>query len=142
MRGIVAVERSSPLSTLPEGLFSRAWTVMTNAVTGLISVRKIDERGSMVVTVEEQALRRQHLQLLLFSARTAVVRHDTASYRSSLAGARQWLGEFFDLSDATAVGLLNEVQALEPIDIDPRLPDVSGSSRALQGNVPVHQVER
>lgn len=140
VRGIVAVERSSPLSTLPEGFFSRAWTVMTNAVAGLISVRKVDERGSMVVTVEEQALRRQHLQLLLFSARTAVVRHDTASYRSSLAGARQWLGEFFDLSDATAVGLLDEIQALEPIDIDPPLPDVSGSSRALQGNVPARRV--
>jgi uroporphyrin-3 C-methyltransferase len=140
VRGIVAVERSSPLSTLPEGLFARAWTVMTNAVTGLISVRKIDGRGGMVVTVEEQALRRQHLQLLLFSARAAVVRHDTASYRSSLAGARQWLGEFFDLSDATAVGLLNQIQALEPIDIDPPLPDVSGSSRALQSNVPARRV--
>lgn len=142
VRGIVAVERSSPLSTLPEGFLSRAWTVMANAVSGLISVRKIDERGSMVVTVEEQALRRQHLQLLLFSARTAVVRHDIASYRSSLAGARQWLGEFFDLSDATAVGLLNEIQALEPVDIDPPLPDVSGSSRALQGNAAARQVER
>lgn len=142
VRGIVAVERSSPLSTLPEGFFSRAWTVMVNAVTGLITVRKVDERGSMVVTIEEQALRRQHLQLLLFSARAAVVRHDTASYRSSLAGARQWLGEFFDLSDATAVGLLKEIQALEPIDIDPPLPDVSGSSRALQGNVPARRVEQ
>jgi uroporphyrin-3 C-methyltransferase len=140
VRGVVAVERSTPLSALPEGLFARAWTVMANAVKGLIAVRKIDERGGLMVTVEEQALRRQHLQLLLFSARTAVVRHDTASYRSSLAGARQWLGEFFDLSDAKAVALLDEIQALEPVDIDPPLPDVSGSSRALQGSLPARRV--
>lgn len=139
VRGIVAVERASPLGSLPDGLLARAWTVMLNAVKGLISVRRIDERGGMIVTVEEQALRRQHLQLLLFSARTAVVRHDTASYRSSLAGARQWLGEFFDLSDPACVALLNEIQALEPVDIDPKLPDVSGSAQALQSGVPARR---
>jgi uroporphyrin-3 C-methyltransferase len=139
VRGIVAVERSTPVSALPEGIFDRAWTVVSNAVKALISIRKIDERGGNVVTIEEQALRRQHLQLLLFSARTAVVRHDNTSYRSALAGARQWLGEFFDLSDPKAIALLNEVQALEPIDIDPPLPDVSGSSRALQSTVPARK---
>ena len=140
VRGIVAVERSTPLNALPEGLFARAWTVMVNAVKGLIAVRKIDKRGGLMVTVEEQALRRQHLQLLLFSARTAVVRHDNASYRSALAGAKQWLGEFFDLTDPKAVALLEEVRKLEPIDINPPLPDVSGSSRILQGQMPARRV--
>ncbi|HEY4367985.1 MAG TPA: uroporphyrinogen-III C-methyltransferase [Steroidobacteraceae bacterium] len=139
VRGIVAVERSSPTEALPEGMLSRAWTVARNAISGLLSVRKIDDRAGSVVTLEEQALRRQHLQLLLFSARTAVVRHDDASYRSALAGARQWLGEFFDTSSAATSGLLNEIQALEPIDIDPQLPDVSGSSRILQRAVPARR---
>lgn len=139
VRGIVAVERITPASSLPEGPLARAWTVVGNAVKGLISFRKIDERGGSVVTIEEQALRRQHLQLLMFSARTAVVRHDNASYRSALAGARQWLGQFFDLTDPTCIALLKEVQALEPIDIDPPLPDVSGSSRALQSMMPARR---
>lgn len=139
VRGIVAVERATPANELPAGTFARAWTVARNAIAGLISFRKIDERGGSVVTLEEQALRRQHLQLLMFSARTAVVRHDNASYRSSLAGARQWLGEFFDLTDPTCIALLQEVQALEPVDIDPPLPDVSGSSRALQRMLPARR---
>lgn len=139
VRGIVAVERVTPSGALPEGIFARAWAVARNAIAGLISVRKVDDRGGSIVTVEEQALRRQHLQLLLFSARTAVVRHDNPGYRSALAGARQWLGEFFDLTDPAAALLLDEIQQLEPIDIDPRLPDISGSSRALQRLMPARR---
>jgi uroporphyrin-3 C-methyltransferase len=139
VRGIVAVERTSPVQTLPEGLFSRAWVVARNAISGLISIRKVDDRAGSVVTLEEQALRRQHLQLLLFSARTAVVRHDNASYRSALAGARQWLSEFFDVNDAATTSLLNEIQSLEPINIDPQLPDVSGSARILQRTIPARR---
>lgn len=137
--GIVAVERTAPANVLPDGFFARAWAVARNAIAGLISVRKVDDRGGSVVTLEEQSLRRQHLQLLLYSARAAVVRHDNASYRSALAGSRQWLNEFFDLSDPATAGLLKEVQALEPVDIDPPLPDVSGSQRTLQRLMPTRR---
>ena len=136
VRGIVAVERTSPVATLPEGLFARAWAVARNAISGLISIRTVDDRAGSVVTLEQQDLRRQHLQLLLFSARTAVVRHDNASYRSALAGARQWLGEFFDVNDPATIAMLSEIQSLEPVNVDPQLPDVSGSARILQRLVP------
>ncbi|MFL6620123.1 MAG: uroporphyrinogen-III C-methyltransferase [Povalibacter sp.] len=132
VRGIVALERDTRIHELPEGLFARAWAVARNAVAGLITVRKIDARDSTVVTIEEQSLRRQHLQLLLYSARAAVVRHDETAYRSAMAGARQWLGEFFDLEDPSTAALANEIRNLEPIDIDPDVPDVSGSLRTLQ----------
>lgn len=139
VRGIVAVERVTPSNALPEGFFARAWAVARNAIAGLVSIRKVDDRGGSIVTIEEQALRRQHLQLLLFSARAAAVRHDNPGYRSALAGARQWVGEFFDLTNPSAALLLEEIQRLEPIDIDPRLPDVSGSSRALQRLMPARR---
>jgi uroporphyrin-3 C-methyltransferase len=132
VRGIVALERDTRDQHLPDGFFARAWAVARNAIAGLITVHKVGARDSTVVTIEEQALRRQHLQLLLYSARAAVVRHDETAYRSALAGARQWLGEFFDLSDAGAAALAKEVANLEPIDIDPALPDISGSLSSLQ----------
>jgi uroporphyrin-3 C-methyltransferase len=137
--GIVAVERATPLTRLPEGFLARAWAVARNAIAGLVTVRKIDSRGGNIVTLEEQALRRQHLQLLLYSARAAVVRHDSTAYRSALAGARQWLGEFFDLTDPQAAALAREVQALEPVNIDPPLPDVTKSSQALQRLMPARR---
>ena len=39
----------------------------------------------------------------------------------SLASARRWLGEFFDLTDPSVQTMLKEVQALEPVDVDPPL---------------------
>ncbi|HEY5808187.1 MAG TPA: uroporphyrinogen-III C-methyltransferase [Povalibacter sp.] len=137
--GIVAVERETPAGKLPDGFLARAWAVARNAIAGLISVRQVDSRGGSIVTIEEQALRRQHLQLLLYSARAAVVRHDNTAYRSALAGARQWLGEFFDVSDPAAAALAAEVAKLEAINVDPSLPDVSGSSKALQRLLPARR---
>ena len=59
-----------------------------------------------------------------------------AAYRASLAGARQWLGDYFELSSPGAQALLEQIQQLEPIEIDPQLPDISGSARALQRLLP------
>jgi len=133
VKGIVALERPGIDATvLPEGRWARGWAVGRQAISNLISVRKVDDAASRVVQPEEQLLRRQHLQLLLFAARNAVVRRDSSSYRSSLAGARQWLGDFFDLNQPAAEVLLDEISALEPINIAPRVPDISSSARMLR----------
>jgi len=130
LRGIEK-QRDVPAPAPAQGALSRAWSVVREVLAKLIVVREVKDRDTMVVTAHQSLLRRQHLQLLLFSARTAVARHDETSYRSSLSQARQWLGEFFDLSDPAANALLEDIQALEPVDIDPPLPDISSSSRAL-----------
>jgi uncharacterized protein HemX len=53
-----------------------------------------------------------------------------------LAAARHALGEFFDLSQPTTQSLLNEVQALEPVDVDPALPSLAGPINALRRMMP------
>jgi len=137
IKGVVSVERASnSTAVLPEGFFARAKAVAARALASLIQVRKVDNQAGTVVTLDEELVRRQHLQLLLFTARTAVARHDGAAYRTSLASARQWLGEFFDLGDGINRALLAEIQLLEPVNIDPALPDISASARLLRQLTP------
>lgn len=137
VEGLLAVEREgAPRDDLPDGFFARARAIAGNALAGLIRVRRVDERGGSVVTHDEELVRRQHLQLLLFTARTALARHDQPTYRSSLAAARQWLGEYFDVDASSTQTLLREIQLLEAVDIDPRLPDISKSTEALQRLMP------
>jgi uroporphyrin-3 C-methyltransferase len=137
IKGVVSVERAANgPAVLPDGFFARAKAVAARALASLIQVRKVDSAAGTVVTLDEEFVRRQHLQLLLFTARSAVARHDGATYRTSLAGARQWLGEFFDLSTAANAALLKEIQLLEPVNIDPELPDISGSARLLRQMTP------
>ena len=140
IKGISPLESPAPPGEpLPTGTMSRAWTLTRNTLTHLIVVRDVDDLSGRVVTAEEALLRRQHLQLLLFSARTAVPRHDSASYRNSLASARQWLDQYFDVSTPSGQALRTEIQALEPIDIDPKLPDLSASSQSLRKQMPARR---
>jgi uroporphyrin-3 C-methyltransferase len=143
IKGIVATQRrAGGERKLPDGWFARAIAVASNALSSIIVIRSVDERSGSVVTAEERLVRRQHLQLLLFSARTAVIRRDGSGYRSALAHARESLGDFFDLSDPDALTLLNEVRSLEPMVIDPRLPDIARSAQLLQRMMPSAGSER
>jgi uroporphyrin-III C-methyltransferase len=140
VKGILVTEREAfDRSSLPDGMFARAWAILGQTLSNLIVVRKVDNLAGSVITAEEALLRRQHLQLLLFAARTAVARHDEEGYRTALAGARRSLGEFFDLSKPETQALLTEVQALEPIDVDPTLPNISASASALRRMMPARR---
>lgn len=137
VKGILVAERNAfDRTRLPDGMFARASTVLSQTFSNLIVVRKVDDLSGSVITAEEALLRRQHLQLLFFAARTAVIRHDEAAYRTALAGARRSIGEFFDLSKPETQSLLEEVQALEPVNVDPALPTVTGSINTLRRMVP------
>lgn len=137
VKGVIAAERSAiDRSTLPDGLFARAWAMVRRTLASLVTVRRVDDLAGRIVSADEALLRRQHLQLLLFAARTAAARHDSDSYRSALASARRSLDEFFDLDDPIVQTLLREVQALEPIDVDPPLPELGDATRALRRLTP------
>ncbi len=137
VKGILATqERSSLDENLPQSFLPRAWALLGRTLENLIRVREVDETAGGIVTHEEALLRRAHLQLLLFSARSAVARHDASAYSSALASARTWLKELFDLTDPATQAVLKELQAIEPIQISPPLPDISGSTTALRRLMP------
>lgn len=137
VKGLTAGEREpEPIDALPSGWFARARAILARALASLVRVRNVDEHGGAVVTQDEQLVRKQHLQLLLFTARSAVPRSDQPAYRTALSGARRWLGEFFDVNAPSAQALLKEIQLLEAIEIDPKLPDISKSGEALQRLMP------
>ncbi len=141
VKGIVPAERSDAhAQELPDSFLPRAWAIARRSIANLIRVREVDDAAGGIVTNEEALLRREHLRLLFFSARAALARHDDAGYRHALAGARTWLGESFDVSQPSARAVLKEIHALEPIDIDPPLPDISRSSAALRRLMPHERV--
>src|SRR5512138_955806 len=139
VKGIVAAERADTHDReLPESFLPRAWAIARHSIGNLIRVREVDEAAGGLVTKEEALLRREHLRLLLFSARAALARNDDVAYRHALASARTWLGQSFDVNQPSAG--LKEIHALEPIDIDPPLPDISASSTALRRMMPRERV--
>jgi uroporphyrin-III C-methyltransferase len=121
---------------LPSGFFERAWAVIKGTFASLFSVERVHGGGGSLVSAEDEVLRRQHLQLLIFSARVAVIRHDSSAYRTALTGAQRWLDQYFEMSDAATAGVRKQLTALLTVDIDPPLPDISRSSKLLQRLTP------
>jgi len=143
VKGIVASEREKlSRAATPEGMLARAWAMTKNALSNLVVVTDVEDETSRIVTDEEALLRRQYLQLLLLSARTAVARHDEVAYRQALSSARRVLSDFFDLSSPAGQAVLANIQALEPVNIDPELPDISRSSELLRRLVPAQRAPR
>lgn len=129
---VAAATRTQPAET-PQGPIDRATQRFSQATKDLFSLRRVDPGTARIVTREEEALRRQHLGLLLFSARVAVMQQDAEAYTSAVRAAATWLAEFFDPSDPQVIAAGEELAALAAINIDPALPPVGDAMRALQG---------
>ena len=92
----VATARRSPPVELPGGMIERALQRVAQAFHDLVSLRRVDPANVRLVTGEEESLRRQHLELLLFSARIAATQQDCAAFVQSLRSADSLLAQFFD----------------------------------------------
>jgi uroporphyrin-3 C-methyltransferase len=126
------VHRDQPESKA-RGAFERAWQRIKQAVGDLVSLRRIEPATARLLTQEEESLRRQHLELLLFGARVAAMQPDGAAYRASLSAAGIWLQQYFDPSTPEVEAALAELAALELTTIEPPLPKVGDAGRLLQG---------
>jgi uroporphyrin-III C-methyltransferase len=118
-----------------EGRLARAWQRLLTAAHDLVSLRTIEPATSRLVTQEEDSLRRQHLQLLLFSARIAAMQPDGAAYGQSLRAASAWIEQYFDTTKPAGGAALAEISALAAVNIDPALPPVGHAASLLQSAI-------
>jgi uncharacterized protein HemX len=105
---------------------------LAEALRDLVSLKRIDPATTRLVTQEEESLRRQHLDLLMFSARVAAMEPDAAAYQQSLQAASDWLEHFFDVSSPKTAAVRAELAALRAVNIAPPLPAVGAAARQLQ----------
>ena len=115
------------------GRLEQAWERLKMAARDLISLRRIEPATARLVTKEEESLRRQHLELLLFAARIAAMQPDGAAYSQSLRAAGTWIEQYFDPASPEVTAALAEIDSLGAISIDPVLPEIGAAGRLLQG---------
>jgi uncharacterized protein HemX len=128
------VRRPAPQPDDERGL-ARAWHRLLEAARDLVSLRKIEPATSRLVTQEEDSLRRQHLQLLLFSSRIAAMQPDGAAYNQSLRAAAAWIEQYFDTTKPAGAAALAETAELAAVNIDPALPPVGQAASLLQSAI-------
>lgn len=128
----VASARRAPAADPPASGLDRALRRVNQAVHDLFSLRRVQPASVRLVTTEEESLRRQHLQLLLFAARIAVMQQDRPAYVQSLRSADAWLAEFFDGRSPGVRTARSEATALANVDIDPPRPETGAAAQLLR----------
>jgi uncharacterized protein HemX len=114
------------------GAVERGFARLAVALRDLVSFKRIDPATTRLVTQEEESLRRQHLELLLFSARVAAMGPDGAAYEQGLQAAGDWLTRYFDPASPRTELMQAEIKALRGVNIEPPLPAVGAAARQLQ----------
>ena len=97
-----------------------------------LRLRHHDRPVRKLVLSGQEALLRQNLELILETARLAVVQEDQALYRDSLTRLARSVRQYFRADDPAAAGLLADIQALRQIELRPPLPDLTPLLDALR----------
>jgi uroporphyrin-III C-methyltransferase len=130
---IASARRAEPSAAAEApGVFERAGRRLAQAWRDLFSFRRVDPSTARLVTREEESLRRQHLELLLFAARIAAMQEDKTAYVQSLRAIDAWLERFFDTGSAEVAAARLEIADLGAVDIDPARPEVGTAAQLLQ----------
>jgi uroporphyrin-3 C-methyltransferase len=128
----ITKQREPGKSQASASMFDRATGRLRQAWRDLFSYQRVDPAAIRLVTREEESLRRQHLELLLFAGRIAAMQQDRAAYVQSLRAALDWIDRFFDVRNETVAKARAELVELEAIDVDPATPEVGTAAQLLQ----------
>jgi len=99
---------------------------------GLVTVRRHQQPTEPLLPPDQDWFLRENLRLKLEQARLALLRTDTALFRQQLDEAGAWIGSYFDAGSAAVSNLQDSLSRLAGEELNPEIPDVSGSLKALR----------
>ncbi len=105
----------------PEKSLAGLWEQLRS----LVVIRRHDQPITPMLAPEQMELVRQILRLRLEAARSDLLAADGERWLLDLASAAEWLEENFDTSEPAAASLLEALERLRGVDVDPTLPDIS-----------------
>jgi uroporphyrin-3 C-methyltransferase len=98
----------------------------------LVRIQNIDEPAKPLLTPEQRYFLFSNLRLMLSGAQIAALSKDTPTFHDNLAQAKQWIQDYFDTDHDGVQQFLADIDGMSGIELDPELPDISGSLSALQ----------
>ncbi len=129
-------KRLAVVSEKRENAASVKWqeipTVVWNDIKSLVQVRRHQQPTEPLLAPQQAWFLYQNLQLKLEQARLAVLKQNTAVFAQSLEEVSQWLNRYFEAESAAVSSMQETVRNLRTIELQPTIPDVSGSLRELR----------
>ncbi len=133
--GVISLEGETPWW---EQVGDTVWRQFKDIVT----IRYERTGGPPLIAVEEEYFLRQNLRLELEAMRLALLRGDATGYQASNETARDWLRTYFDDSNEKVQTLLSELQDLQTVQMNPYVPDITGTLNAFRDVMEARQPVR
>mgnify|MGYP006279883087 FL=1 len=129
--GPAEVEPGEPAE--PVSGWRSAVAAVGDALSELVVVRRHDEDVRPLVAPEQEENLRLNLQLQLESARVALLRGETGTWRDTLEQARIWVERYFDTSAAATEAALASLEELAGAELEYDRPDPGRALEVLDG---------
>ncbi len=110
----------------------RAGRELLADLRNLVRIQNVSESAKPLLTPEQRYFLFNNLKVMLSGSQIAALRKDSATFRSNLDQAKQWLQEYFDTEQHAVRQLIADIDELSKVDLAPQLPDISGSLTALK----------
>ncbi|MAD44590.1 MAG: hypothetical protein CMI02_07240 [Oceanospirillaceae bacterium] len=124
------LKEESPDPDLP--WYQTLWMTTTDALQGLIRFRERSEPIAAPLTPDQQYYLQQNMHLMLEQAQVALLRRQTDLYQHSLSRVQDWLDEYLIVDDQRTEAARLALKELRGWQVNPPLPDISGSLLQLQ----------
>ncbi len=103
-----------------------------NELKTLIVIKRHDQSLAPVLTVEQQQTIRHILQLKIQGIRTALLNKQAELFMESIRDTLDWLYKHFNDDDPNVILLESRLQEFQAVQLNVKLPDISGSLRILR----------
>lgn len=101
-------------------------------IKSLFVIQRTGETQQVLLLPREEYFLIQNLQLKLESARLSVLRGDSGNLYASIAIIQSWLHQYFNTNDAAVINVMEALEKMQGIELQPVLPDISSSMESLR----------
>jgi len=121
---------TQPAETPP--FWRRLGTAILNTLKDMVRVYHT-ENGTPTTLVPEQRYHiYQNLNLQLETATHAVLRRETQNFHAAVTMIQSWLREYFDTRDPAVVNILDSLERMSAVELQPPLPSIDSSMETLR----------
>ena len=112
--------------------WDRSSEAVWNQFKEIVVVRRQRIEAPPLIARENEFFLRQNLRLELEGMRLALLRSDAEGYQASYQRVHDWTQTYFDAADPKVAQFLAELQALQAVQFNPYIPDLTGLRQAFQ----------
>lgn len=111
--------------------WERATDAVWNQFKDIVVIRRVRSEAPPLIAREEEYFLRQNLRLELESMRVTLLVGDAQSFQDSYQQVLDWIEKYFDIEDQRVTTFLAELQALQAVQFNSYIPDLTQLNRAF-----------